>query len=99
MPQGNRLPGTEVVRFANGAFEHVAVFRNPQFDDGGWGEPTHQAGARVGPEASTTPIWKKMPKSPFPGSSALPTYDVRGKSDLGETAKVNCGSTPGARWC
>ena len=45
---GNRLPGAEVVRFANGGYEHVAVFRNPQFDDGGWGDLPTKSGARLG---------------------------------------------------
>jgi hypothetical protein len=84
---GNRLPGTEVVRFANGAFEHVAVLRNPQFDDGGWGDlPTRPEREWAGSidnshlekDAQVTLAW----------SSALSTYDVRGKRDLGETAKV-----------
>ena len=34
---GRRLPGTEVVILNNGACELVAIFRNPQSDDGGWG--------------------------------------------------------------
>jgi len=34
---GKRLAGTEVVIFANGVCEVVAIFRNPQLDDGGWG--------------------------------------------------------------
>ena len=34
---GKRLRGTEIVRFANGDCEQVAMFRNPQTDDGGWG--------------------------------------------------------------
>ena len=84
---GKRLPGTEVVRFANGDFEHVAVFRNPQFDDGGWGSlPTKKEREWAGSidnsnlekDAQVTLVW----------SSALPTYDLRGKKDLGETAKV-----------
>jgi len=45
---GNRLPGMEVVRFANRTYEHVAVFRNPQFDDGGWENSPTQPGARMG---------------------------------------------------
>ncbi len=85
--QGKRLPGTEVVRFANGAYEQVAVFRNPQFDDGGWGSlPTQPEREWAGSidnsnletDAQVTLSWP----------SALPTYDVRGKKDLGETAKV-----------
>jgi hypothetical protein len=84
---GNRPPGTEVVRFANGAFEHVAIFRNPQFDDGGWGDlPTKPERGWAGSidnaylekDAQVTVAW----------ASALPTYDMRGKRDLGETAKV-----------
>src|SRR5437773_1275470 len=31
-PDGKRCPGVEVVAFENGACEHVAIFRNPQFD-------------------------------------------------------------------
>jgi hypothetical protein len=34
---GKRLPGVEIVRFANGGCEHVAMFRNPQTDNSGWG--------------------------------------------------------------
>ena len=36
-PDGKRLAGTEVVVFENGACQLVAIFRNPQLDDGGWG--------------------------------------------------------------
>ena len=84
---GKRLPGTEVVRFANGALEHVAVLRNPQFDDGGWGDlPTMKEREWAGSidnsslekDADVTLVWP----------SARPTYDVRGGKDLGETAKV-----------
>ena len=84
---GARLPGTEIVRFANGACEHVAIFRNPQFDDGGWGSlPTLPERGWAGEidnsllekEAAVTISW----------SAAMPTYDVRAKRDLGETAKV-----------
>lgn len=84
---GARLPGTEVVRFANGGCEHVAIFRNPQLDDGGWGDlPTLPERGWAGPidnsrleqEAAVTLAWP----------AALPTYDVRGKRDLGEVAKV-----------
>jgi hypothetical protein len=84
---GARLPGTEIVRFANGACEHVAIFRNPQFDDGGWGAlPTLPERGWAGEidnsllekEAAVTISW----------SAAMPTYDVRAKRDLGETAKV-----------
>jgi hypothetical protein len=84
---GKRLPGTEVVRFANGALEHVAVFRNPQFDDGGWG------GLPIKPERGwagniDNSYLEKEAQATITWPSALPTYDVRGKQDLGETAKV-----------
>lgn len=84
---GNRLPGTEVVRFANGAVEHVAVFRNPQFDDGGWGDlPTLKEREWAGSidnsylekDADVTLVW----------ATGQPTYDIRGERDLGDTAKV-----------
>jgi hypothetical protein len=84
---GNRLPGTEVVRFQNGAYEHVAVFRNPQFDDGGWGGlPTLTEREWAGSidnsllekDAPITLAWRE----------AMPTYDLRGRRDLGQAAKV-----------
>ena len=84
---GARLPGTEIVRFANGACEHVAIFRNPQLDDGGWDDlPTLPERGWAGAidnsflekEAPVTIVWP----------AALPTYDVRAQRDLGETAKV-----------
>ncbi|HET7213435.1 MAG TPA: hypothetical protein VFL79_07605, partial [Terriglobia bacterium] len=79
---GKRLPGTEVVIFKNGGCEHVAVFRNPQFDDGGWRDfPTMKAPGWAGSidnslleqEASVTIQWRKE----------LRTYDIRKKQDLG----------------
>jgi hypothetical protein len=84
---GARLPGTEVVRFANGGCEHVAIFRNPQFDDGGWGDlPTSPERGWAGEidnrflekEAQITVSWP----------AAASAYDVRRKQDLGATAKV-----------
>jgi hypothetical protein len=82
---GKRLPGTEVVTFANGPVEHVAIFRNPQFDDGGWEDhPTMTAPGWAGTidnsflekEADITIEWK----------TAKPTYDVRGRRELGTIA-------------
>ncbi|MGA2985923.1 MAG: beta-galactosidase trimerization domain-containing protein [Terriglobia bacterium] len=84
---GNRLPGTEVVRFANGAFEHVAVFRNPQFDDGGWGDlPTRPEREWAG--SIDNSYLEKDAQVTLAWPSALPTYDIRGKRDLGETPKA-----------
>ncbi|HEV2379804.1 MAG TPA: beta-galactosidase trimerization domain-containing protein [Terriglobia bacterium] len=90
---GRRLPGTEVVRFANGPCKHVAIFRNPQLDDGGWGDyPTGPERGWAGEidnallekEAQVTIVWP----------TALPTYDVRGKRDLGDSAKVEMALDP-----
>jgi hypothetical protein len=84
---GKRLPGTEVVRFANGPYEHVAVFRNPQFDDGGWGSlPTKPEREWAG--SIDNSYLEKDTQVTLTWPSALPTYDVRGKRDLGEAAKV-----------
>ncbi|MGH9396853.1 MAG: beta-galactosidase trimerization domain-containing protein [Terriglobia bacterium] len=83
---GKRLPGTEIVRFANGACEHVAIFRNPQFDDGGWGDfPTLTAPGWAGVidnsflehQAPVTIAWR----------GSMQTYDIRGGKNLGQTAK------------
>ena len=84
---GNRLPGTEVVRFANGGLEHVAVFRNPQFDDGGWGDlPTRTEREWAG--SIDNSYLEKDAQVTLSWPSAVSTYDVRGRRSLGETAKV-----------
>jgi len=79
---GRRLPGTEVVIFKNGGCEHFAVFRNPQFDDAGWGDfPTMKAPGWAGridnslleQAAGVTIEWR----------TEQHTYDVRGKKELG----------------
>lgn len=83
---GKRLPGTEVVRFANGAYEHVAIFRNPQFDDGGWGDyPTEKAGEWAGQISNTFLEEPAQITVSWPGS--MHTYDIRGRKNLGEAAK------------
>jgi hypothetical protein len=84
---GNRLAGTEVVRFANGAFEHVAVFRNPQFDDGGWGNLPTKTGREWAGSIDNS-FLEKDAQVTLSWPQALPTYDLRGSRDLGETAKV-----------
>jgi hypothetical protein len=85
---GARLPGTEIVRFANGACEHVAIFRNPQLDDGGWGDlPTLPVRGWAG-EIDNSLLEKEAPVT-ISWSTAMPTYDVRAKRDLGETAKFD----------
>jgi len=83
---GKRLPGTEIVRFANGPYEHVAIFRNPQFDDGGWGDyPTEKAGEWAGQISNT--LLEEPAQITVSWSGAMSTYDIRGRQDLGVLAK------------
>jgi len=84
---GNRLPGMEVVRFANRAYEHVAVFRNPQFDDVA-GRICRLNRSANGPGRSIIPCSRKRSKSRSPGLVLMATYDIRGKRDLGTVAKI-----------
>ena len=84
---GNRLPGTEVVRFQNGAYEHVAVFRNPQFDDGGWGDLPIMPEREWAGSIDNSLLEKDAPIT-LAWRDAMPTYDLRGRRDLGQTAKV-----------
>ncbi len=84
---GNRLPGTEVVRFANGAYEHVAVFRNPQFDDGGWGDlPTMPEREWAG--SIDNSLLERDARITLTWRTPMLTYDIRGKRELGEAANV-----------
>lgn len=84
---GTRLPGAEVVRFANGDYEHVAVFRNPQFDDGGWGNlPTRPEREWAG--SIDNSLFEKEVQVTIAWPAAMPTYDIRGRRDLGTTAKI-----------
>lgn len=85
--EGRRLRGAEVVRFSNGTYEHVAVFRNPQLDDGGWGDlPTLAEREWAGPidnslleqEVQVTLAW----------SAPMATYDIRRGRDLGIIDKI-----------
>ncbi|MGH9327316.1 MAG: beta-galactosidase trimerization domain-containing protein [Terriglobia bacterium] len=83
---GKRLRGTEIVRFANDSAEHVAIFRNPQFDDAGWGSyPTSKAPGWAGE------IDNSILETPAPVTIAWPssmyTYDIRGRQAIGNTAK------------
>ncbi len=79
---GQRLPGTEVVIFLNGACEHVAIFRNPQLDDGGWGDyPTMKARGWAG-EIDTT-LLERPEEVSVEWADARSTYDVRRRQHLG----------------
>ncbi len=81
-PDGKRLPGTEVAVFSNGSCEHLAVFRNPQFDDGGWGDnPTIKAGDWTGEIDNS--LLEKPAEVRIEWPEARQTYDVRERKDLG----------------
>ncbi len=90
---GKRLPGTEVVTFRNGLVEHIAIFRNPQFDDGGWEDhPTMTAPGWAGTidnsllekEAAVTIDW----------GATKQCYDVLNRRDLGTIAACNATLSP-----
>lgn len=90
---GKRLAGAEVVIYQNGGCEHVAVFRNPQFDDGGWGSfPTLEArewagsidNSRLEKEARVQLVW----------GSAGQTYNVRERKDLGSVKTIEATLEP-----
>jgi len=84
---GKRLPGTEVVRFANGSYEHMAVFRNPQFDDGGWENlPTRPEREWAG--AIDNSLLEKEIQATVAWSASAATYDIRGRRDLGKVAEI-----------
>jgi hypothetical protein len=92
-PDGKRLPGTEVVIYSNGGCEHVAVFRNPQFDDGGWGSfPTLEArewagridNSRLEKEAKVRLVW----------DDAKQTYDIRRRKDMGSVKSLDATLDP-----
>lgn len=91
---GKPLRGTEVVRFANGAYEHIAVFRNPQFDDGGWGNyPTQKLTRGWAGEIDNSVL--EQPEDvtiAWPGT--MSTYSIRGRKQLGETDKVQAHLDP-----
>jgi len=83
---GKRVPGTEIVRFTNGPYEHIAIFRNPQFDDGGWGDyPTETAREWAGQIDNA--FLEEPVQAAISWSSSMPTYDIRGRKDLGQTAQ------------
>ena len=87
---GKRLPGTEIVRFANGDSEQVAIFRNPQFDNGGWG-----AYPKLLSDSSTplldpalgridNSLLEKEEEVTIEWTEDRQTYDVRGRKDMGK---------------
>jgi hypothetical protein len=85
------LPGTEVVAFTNGSCEQVAIFRNPQTDNGGWGSYPKLAAAGSAPvidPAIIADIDNSLLETEAEITLEWPdesqTYDVRGRKDLGK---------------
>ncbi len=92
-PDGKRLPGTEIVRFANGPYEHVAIFRNPQFDDGGWGDyPTEKAGEWAGPINNS--FLEEPAQITISWSGSMHAYDIRGRQDIGKAVSYKATLQP-----
>jgi len=89
---GKRLPGTEIVRFANGSCEQVAIFRNPQFDNSGWAAyPKLLAADSSAPvldpaliEDIDNSLLEKEEEVTIEWTEENQTYDVRGRKDLGK---------------
>ena len=90
---GKRLPCTEVVTFSNGPVEHVAIFRNPQFDDGGWEDhPTMTAPGWAGTIDNS--LLEKEAKVTIEWKTSKQCYDVRGRRDLGAIAACKTTLSP-----
>ena len=88
---GKRLPGTEVVTFSNGACEQVAIFRNPQADNGGWASYPKLAASGSAPvidpalvEDIDNSLLEKEAEITLEWPTESQTYDVRGRKDLGK---------------
>ncbi len=81
---GKRLAGTEVVVFKNGECEIVAIFRNPQLDDGGWGTYREKkSNWRDWTTDADNSALEKEAEVAIEWGTASPTYDVRARKDLG----------------
>lgn len=79
---GKRLPGVEITIFKNGPLEHVAIFRNPQFDDGGWEDhPTMKAPGWAG--SIDNSLLEKDAEVTIEWKGARHAYDMRGRKELG----------------
>jgi Beta-galactosidase trimerisation domain len=90
---GRRLPGTEVVIYQNGGCEHVAIFRNPQFDDCGWGSfPTLEAREWAG--SIDNSLLEKTARVHLVWGAAGQTYDVRQGKDLGSVKTLDATLDP-----
>ncbi len=79
---GKRIPGVEIVVYENGECEHVAVFRNPQFDSEGLGDSTAFKHGDSGEDVDNS-YFETPAEVSLEWPSAMPTYDVRHRADLG----------------
>jgi hypothetical protein len=100
-PDGKRLPGTEVVRFSNGNCEQVAIFRNPQFDNGGWGAYPKLLADMSGPvldpaliENVDNSFIETEANITIEWATENQTYDIRGRSELGKVQTQKASLNP-----
>jgi hypothetical protein len=92
---GKRLPGVEVVVFGNGACRQVAIFRNPQLDDGGWGSYREKkSNWRDWTTDADNSALEKEEDVTIEWGAALPTYDVRAKKTLGTVSVIKATLSP-----
>jgi hypothetical protein len=88
---GKRLPGTEIVRFANENCEHVGIFRNPQTDNAGWGAYPKLLAESSAPvidpaliEDIDNSLLEEEAEVTIEWTEENQTYDVRGRKNLGK---------------
>lgn len=99
---GKRLPCTEIVRFANGSCQEVAIFRNPQTDDGGWGAyPKLLADSSI-PDIDPNlagdidnSLMEKAETVTVEWRNEAQTYDVRDRKSLGNVKRLQATLQPG----
>jgi hypothetical protein len=92
---GKRLPGTEIVVFQNGEVEHVAIFRNPQLDDGGWGSyRVKKSEWRDWTTDADNSAFEKREEVTIEWPASKSTYDVRAKKDLGSLTSYKATLSP-----
>lgn len=84
MQDGKRLPGAEVVVLQNGECELVAIFRNAQLDDGGWGSyATKKSNWRDWTTGVDNAVFETKAEVTVEWMAEGATYDVRARKDLG----------------
>jgi len=101
---GKRLPGTEIVRYANGECEQIAIFRNPQYDNAGWGvypKPEKKFVPIVNSpliddveDAIDNSLFEKEEEITVEWLEDRNTYDVRSRRDLGKLRTLKTTLSP-----